>query len=128
MFDLVDRCEDYPQFLPWCGGVEVLERNEAVTKATIRIAYKGVRSHFTTENQKTHGEIMVIRLVDGPFRRLEGFWRFVPLAEKACKVEFRLQYEFSSRVLEKVVGPVFNHIAGTFIDAFVQRAQSILHE
>lgn len=71
---------------------------------------------------------MRIRLKEGPFRRLEGEWRFVPLGEQACRVEFDLSYEFSSRVLEKVLGPVFNRIAATFIDAFVQRARTLKGE
>ena len=71
---------------------------------------------------------MLIRLVDGPFRRLEGSWRFRSLAENACKIEFRLHYEFSSKVFEKVIGPVFSHIANTFVDAFVRRAAQVYGE
>ncbi len=66
-----------------------------------------------------------MRLVSGPFRTLDGTWRFQPLAEQACKIEFRLHYEFSSRLLEKLVGPVFKHIANTFVDAFLKRAQQL---
>ena len=68
---------------------------------------------------------MHIRLVDGPFRRLEGSWHFKVLAENACKIEFRLHYEFSSKLFEKVIGPVFSHIANTFVDAFVRRAAQV---
>jgi ribosome-associated toxin RatA of RatAB toxin-antitoxin module len=68
---------------------------------------------------------MKIRLVDGPFRRLEGVWRFKPLAEHACKIEFELAYEFSSRMFEKIIGPVFSNIANTFVDAFVKRAAQV---
>ena len=60
--------------------------------------------------------------VDGPFRHLEGVWRFVPLADDACTIEFKLHYEFSSHLLEKIIAPVFSHIANTFVDAFVTRA------
>jgi ribosome-associated toxin RatA of RatAB toxin-antitoxin module len=68
---------------------------------------------------------MNIQLREGPFRRMDGGWRFTPLGETACKVEFTLQYEFSSRMLEKVLGPVFHHIANTFVESFVKRAQQI---
>ena len=63
--------------------------------------------------------------IDGPFRKLEGSWAFKPLGETACKIEFRLRYEFSSKLFEKVIGPVFNHIANTFVDAFVRRAAQV---
>jgi ribosome-associated toxin RatA of RatAB toxin-antitoxin module len=68
---------------------------------------------------------MRIRLVDGPFAELEGDWRFIPLGDAACKIEFRLHYVFSSRMLETVLAPVFNHITGTFVDAFVKRADAV---
>ena len=66
-----------------------------------------------------------MKLLDGPFKQLDGSWRFRPLGDNACKVEFHLHYEFSSRLLEKAVGPVFNHIANTFVESFVKRAQQV---
>ncbi|MES2770868.1 MAG: type II toxin-antitoxin system RatA family toxin [Pseudomonadota bacterium] len=125
MFDLVDHIEAYPQFLPWCSKAVLLCRDDTKTVATLHIAYLGVKSSFTTENAKTRPLSMNIKLLEGPFRRLEGFWHFKPLHENACKVEFRLSYEFSSKVFEKVIGPVFNQIARTFIESFVRRAASI---
>lgn len=95
------------------------------TVATLHINYHSVKSHFTTENDKEIPGAMNIKLVDGPFRRLEGAWRFKALSDKACKVEFQLHYEFSSKLFEKVIGPVFNHIASTFVDAFVRRAGQV---
>jgi ribosome-associated toxin RatA of RatAB toxin-antitoxin module len=68
---------------------------------------------------------MKITLVDGPFRRLDGRWRFKPLSAEACKIEFQLSYEFSSKMFEKVIGPVFSQIANTFVDAFVKRANEV---
>jgi ribosome-associated toxin RatA of RatAB toxin-antitoxin module len=122
MYELVDYCEDYPLFLPWCSKTQVKYRDELKTVATLHINYHSVKSSFTTENSKEYPSAMKINLVDGPFRRLEGSWRFKPLAENACKIEFQLHYEFSSKLFEKVIGPVFNHIANTFVDAFVRRA------
>lgn len=128
MFELVDRVEDYPQFLPWCSRTELKFRDAKKTAATLFINYHSVKSHFTTENEKSADESplwMKIRLIDGPFRRLEGGWRFRPLAGNACKIEFQLAYEFSSRLFEKIIGPVFNNIANTFVDAFVKRAAEV---
>ena len=125
MFDLVDRVEDYPIFLPWCGGTELKARDEDITVATIHIAYMGIRQSFTTENTKTRPHEMRIRLRDGPFSELEGNWMFLPLGDDACKIEFRLRYVFSSRVLEAILAPVFSHITNTFVDAFVRRADEV---
>lgn len=125
MFELVDYCEDYPAFLPWCSKTEVKFRDAQKTVGTLHINYHSVKSSFTTENDKEHPVAMKIRLVDGPFRRLEGSWHFKPLAENACKIEFQLHYEFSSKLFEKVIGPVFSHIANTFVDAFVKRATQV---
>jgi len=122
MFELVDRCEDYPLFLPWCSRADLKFRDAGKTVATLHVNYHAVKTSFTTENDKEFPSRMAIRLVDGPFRRLEGAWHFRALAENACKIEFRLQYEFSSRLFEKIIGPVFGHIANTFVDAFVRRA------
>ena len=125
MFDLVDRVEDYPFFLPWCGGTELKTRDENITVATIHIAYMGIRQSFTTENTKTRPHEMRIKLMDGPFSELNGDWMFLPLGDDACKIEFRLQYVFSSRVLETILAPVFSHITNTFVDAFVRRADEV---
>ncbi|THF56546.1 type II toxin-antitoxin system RatA family toxin [Pseudothauera rhizosphaerae] len=122
MFELVDRCEDYPAFLPWCGGAEVHTRTDTLTAATLHINYHGIKAHFSTENAKQRPHEMLIRLREGPFKHLNGHWRFTPLGDTACKIEFGLHYEFSSRLLEKALGPVFSHIANTFVDSFVKRA------
>lgn len=122
MFELVDRVEDYPQFLPWCGGTELIERTEAKTVARIHINYHGIKAHFATENDKRYPRHMLIRLREGPFTHLDGAWDFTPLGERACKIEFNLRYEFSAKLLEKALGPVFYHIANTFVDSFVKRA------
>ena len=125
MFDLVEDIESYPQFLPWCSGTRIDFRDERRTVATLHINFHSVKAHFTTENAKENPAWMTMKLVDGPFRRLEGIWRFKPLTENACKVEFQLSYEFSNRLFEKIIGPVFSQIANTFVEAFVKRAQQV---
>ena len=107
------------------GGTDIVERQGDLTVATLHIDYHGLKHNFTTRNQNTPGGKIDMLLVDGPFRHLEGVWQFIPLADYACKVEFRLEYEFSSQMLEKVVGPVFSKIANTFVDAFVKRAEKV---
>lgn len=124
MFDLVDRVENYPLFLPWCGGVEVHERSESILDVTVKIEFLKVKTFFRTRDIKTHHHIDM-QFVDGPFKALHGVWRFTPLMEDACKVEFELDYEFSSRTLETIIGPVFNKITSTFVDAFIKQADRI---
>ena len=124
MFELVDRVEDYPQFLPWCGGAKIIEQSGDRKTARINIDYHGVRAHFTTDNVNRPPESIVITLKDGPFRHLHGEWRFRALGDAGCKVEFELAYEFATQLLDKAIGPVFGHIARTFVDAFVKRAEA----
>lgn len=125
MFALVDRVEEYPEFLPWCGGVRVQQREGGRLVATIDINYHGIRQSFTTANTNEPPHRMKMDLVDGPFKSLDGVWTFTPLRENACKVEFDLRYEFSSRILEQIIGPVFNMIANSFIDSFSRRAETV---
>ncbi|GGY48767.1 type II toxin-antitoxin system RatA family toxin [Pseudoduganella albidiflava] len=125
MFDLVDRVEDYPKFLPWCGGVEVRERGENSVVASVGINFHGVKQSFTTSNVNTPPTAIKMNLVDGPFKTLHGTWTFKPLRDDACKVELDLQYEFSSRLLEQVIGPVFGMIANSMVDSFCKRAETV---
>jgi ribosome-associated toxin RatA of RatAB toxin-antitoxin module len=125
MFRLVDDVEHYPEFLPWCGGVEIGLRDDKTTRATLRLNYRGVKQSFTTENMKNPPDVISMRLIEGPFRSLDGSWRFIDLAGRGCKIDFRLSYDFSNRILATLVGPVFNYIADTLVDAFVKRAERI---
>ena len=122
MFQLVDTVENYPQFLPWCGSTQIIERDNNKTIASIEINFKGIRQTFTTENTKKHNQEMMIKLVDGPFKLLSGQWMFKNLDKDSCQIELKLEYEFSNIILEKLISPVFNMIANTFIDEFIKEA------
>ena len=124
MFDLVADVEKYPEFMPWCGGAEVQTRDEHGMQASILISFAGMKQRFTTRNTHVYPDRIDLELVDGPFSSLIGHWEFQPLAEDACKVLFTMEYAFSNRALEMVVGPVFNRIATSFIDSFTKRAQA----
>ena len=125
MFALVDNVADYPQFMPWCSEAKVLDAGDNIVHASVGINYLGVKQSFTTENTRQAPSRIDMRLKDGPFRQLEGDWQFMSLSPSACKIAFRLHYEFSSKLLEKLVGAVFHHIANSFVDAFVRRAEQI---
>ncbi|HEY8879667.1 MAG TPA: type II toxin-antitoxin system RatA family toxin [Roseateles sp.] len=132
MYELVTAVERYPEFLPWCNKVGVLERDGDTVTARLHLAYAGVRHAFTTRNRNEDGRSVRMELVDGPFSHLDGVWQFLPLNKPgadaeaaACKIAFELSYAFSSGALEAVVSPVFDRIANTFVDSFVQRAESL---
>ena len=122
MFDLVTDVADYPNFLPWCGGVEIRRQDETGMEAKIDINFKGIKQHFATRNSMQRPTRIDMEFADGPFRKFTGFWRFTPLRADACKIEFALHYEFTNIILEKIIGPVFSHIANTFVESFVKRA------
>ncbi len=125
MYSLVRDVEQYPRFLPWCAGATVDAVEGEAVRATLHIDYHGVKTHFATENIHHAPDNIEIQLVHGPFKHLHGSWRFTALGESACKVQLRLVYEFSSRLLEKLVGPVFGYIANSLVDAFVRRAEQL---
>src|SRR5690606_34741648 len=125
MFDLVTDVDGYKDFLPWCGDSRVLKREGDSVEACVLISKAGIERSFTTRNRMQPGKMVEIRLVEGPFRRLEGFWQFHPLREDACKVTLDLDFEFSSKVLTLAFGKVFTQIANTQVDAFVKRAREI---
>ena len=125
MFDLVSKVEDYPKFLPWCGGVKVLEHSESRLVACLGINFHGVKQSFTTADVMTRPTQMTMKLVDGPFKVMDGVWTFKALRADACKVEFDLHYEFSSMILEQLIGPVFGMIANSMVDSFCKRAETV---
>ena len=125
MFALVEDIEAYPQFLPWCSEARVLKRNADEVRATIALSKGRVDKAFTTCNRIQQGKMIEMRLVEGPFRHLEGFWRFAPLGSDGCKVSLDMEFEFASRMLDLVVGPVFSQVANSLVDSFQQRAVEV---
>lgn len=124
LYALVEDIESYPDFLPWCLAAQVRERAPGRTVATLTVGLRGLRQSFTTENANRPGEAIDMRLLEGPFRRFAAHWRFVPLGERASKIEFSMAYELAGRVIAKALDPLFEHIADTMVDAFTRRAMS----
>ena len=130
MFALVADVERYPEFVPLCQSLKVLNRaalggKETVT-ATMTVAYKVLRESFTSRIvlDPAAREIRVAYL-DGPFRYLENVWSFRPLGDKACEVGFRISYEFRSRLLAALMGAAFDRAFRKFAGAFEARADQI---
>lgn len=125
MFQLVDDINRYAEFLPWCGKSEEISRTSEQVEASLTISYSGLNKAFTTRNKLMPHQQIDMSLVEGPFKFLNGVWRFEPLGENGCKVSLNLEFEFSSKLVGLTVGPVFNKIANTLVDAFIQRADSV---
>ena len=131
MYVLVTGVEQYPQFLPWCDRTRVLSTKENGMTAEIGIAFSGIHQTFTTQNTHVPDRQVMIKLLDGPFSSLDGEWNFVPIGDgtqRACRVELTLHYGFSNLTLGKLVGPVFDKIASSMVDAFVKRAEQVYGE
>ena len=126
MFALVTDCAKYPDFLPWCDHATILAEGPDWMKAEIGISFSGIHQTWVTHNTHVPGRQVDLKLVEGPFSQLQGTWRFIPLGQpgqRACKVELELHYGFKNAALAALVGPVFDKIAGTMVDAFVKRAE-----
>lgn len=122
MFGLVDRVEDYPARFPWCTGAVVLERSDTVVVARLDLRHAGIATSFTTRNARLPHELIEMQLVDGPFSRLEGAWRFRPLGPSGSKVTLDLQYAVSNTLLGSALALGFRSIADRMVDDFVRAA------
>jgi ribosome-associated toxin RatA of RatAB toxin-antitoxin module len=125
MYQLVNNIEDYPNFVPWCDETEVLSRNEDEIHATLHFSGGGFKKSFTTCNRLQKNKMVEMRLVNGPFKHLEGFWRFEEQHDRSCLVRLDLEFEVANKILGMAFGSVFNQVANTLVDAFSKRAQEI---
>ena len=125
MFSLVADIERYPRFLPWCRSAKVHTRTPGEVVASLEISRGPVRKSFTTRNRMAEPERIDIELVDGPFSSLDGRWSFHGTEAGGCRVELDMRFEISSRVLARVLAPLFEEIARTMVDAFCRRARQV---
>lgn len=124
MFNIVNDVERYSEFVPHCVESLVRHRNEDEVQATLVISAAGMSKSFTTHNRLQQNKMIEIRLVDGPFSHLEGFWRFDEVAE-GCQISFDLEFEFSGRMLSMLLGPIFDQITSKMVDSFCERADKL---
>lgn len=124
MYNLVDDIENYHEFLPYFEKSVVHHRDEDEVQATLVIAAGGMNKSFTTRNRLQENKMIELRLVDGPFSHLEGFWRFDP-TDTGSMITFDLEFEFSGRMLSMLLGPVFEQVTDKMVDAFCERAEAL---
>lgn len=128
MYQLVNAIEDYPKFIPWCHQTEIHSRDEDEVRATLHFEGGGFRKSFTTCNRLQQNKMIEIRLLNGPFKHLEGFWRFEPQSEgeeDGCLVKLDLEFELANKLLVLAFGPFFNQVTNSLVDAFCKRADEV---
>lgn len=125
MFVLVDDVEAYPEFLPWCNDAEVLRREDDVIEAKLELHKGGVSNHFTTRNTRLEYESIDIALVGGPFRHLQGGWRFTEIGQEGCRASLQLEFEFESMFVDLMFGAFFEETCNSLVDAFTRRASDV---
>jgi ribosome-associated toxin RatA of RatAB toxin-antitoxin module len=131
IFALVEQVERYPEFLPWCKSTQVVERNEHGMRASITMGLAGLSYTFCTQNKHLAPTLIELQL-DTPvgvaaqvFLQLQGRWQFDRLGDSGCKVTLHLEYQFASATVGRLIGSIFDQIASTLMDRFVQRADQL---
>jgi coenzyme Q-binding protein COQ10 len=131
MYALIADVASYPQFLPWCSGARIRARKpqpdgSEVLEADLVISFKVFRERFGSRVTLRPGESAIdVAYLEGPFRYLNNHWRFKPVGESACEVDFFVDFEFRSRVLQAVIGVVFNEAMRRIVRAFEERAEEL---
>ncbi len=125
MFVLVDDVEAYPEFLPWCNDTEVHKRTDNVVDATLELHKGSLSNHFTTRNTRREFEAIELELIGGPFRQLQGGWKFTEIGEEGCKVTLELEFEFENKLIDMMFGAFFEDTCNSLVDAFTKRAQVV---
>lgn len=123
MFDLICDIENYAKYLPWCTKSEIRSKTDNQVIGAVYLEYLKIKLYFVTLNTNIAYSTITFELVDGPFKHLTGVWSFTPLGDSGCKVKFNLEYKFTNSVLEKIIGPVFNHISKNIVECFIQEAK-----
>jgi coenzyme Q-binding protein COQ10 len=135
MYGLIADIARYPEFLPWCAaarirGTRPLPDGEGeVVEADLVVSFKVYRERFGSRVTLRPGERRIdVQYLDGPFRYLQNHWRFLPRGEEACEVDFFVDFEFRSAILQKLIGIVFHEAMLRIVRAFEKRARELYGE
>jgi coenzyme Q-binding protein COQ10 len=125
MFDLVADVEKYPEFLPWCIGARIRKRREQEITADLVIGFKMIRERFTSQVKLDPDKMRIdVTYLDGPFKYLNNHWVFLD-HEKGCMIDFYVDFEFRTRVLQRMMEPLFNEAVRRMVRAFEHRADKL---
>ena len=122
IFALINNVEDYHKFLPWCSDSKIISDTNNKMAAEIEISKNFVNWKFSTENTYSLNKRIDIKLIDGPFNHLEGYWKFKKLDNYNTTVELYLEYKFDSRIIELSIKPIFSKIMSSILDSFISEA------
>lgn len=125
VYRVVHDVPAYPQFLSWCSDAALHEQDENQQLASLWVTLGGLTQQFTTRNRLVPGEALTMALVEGPFRRLSGEWRFKDLDEHGSKVSLHLSFEFSNSLLSSAFQRGFARISERMVVEFARRAQEV---
>ena len=125
LYNLVSDVEKYPDFLPWCIALRVRSREVKMINADMIIGFKVFREKFTTRVTLNPPRRIDVEYLDGPFKYLNNHWIFKPIDDGACEIDFYVNFEFKSILLQKAIGAVFNEAVQKMINAFEARAHRI---
>ena len=125
MYVLVNDIESYPIFLPWCTEAKILSQQEENLTASLSMALGKIKQSFTTENTMQDGSRIDIQLIEGPFKHLSGYWRFIQEDDQSCHVHLHMHFEFKNKIIKHTIGKEFYKVMDTLVESFVQRAQQI---
>jgi ribosome-associated toxin RatA of RatAB toxin-antitoxin module len=125
MFALVEDVERYPEFVPWISAAKMVERTDAYVIGWVEMQRAGVQERLTTRNELNPPHEMTLRLVNGPFRFLDGRWRFENIADRGSRVTLHMRFEFSNPLLNMVLGRSFEKNCTELVNAFVLRARQV---
>jgi len=125
LFDLVADIEKYPEFLPWCVATRIRERTGDTSISDMVIGFKMFREKFTTKVVCRRPTRIDVSYSEGPFKHLTNHWLFEPHGEDACLIDFYVDFEFRSKILQATIGAVFNEAVQRMISAFEKRAAKL---
>jgi coenzyme Q-binding protein COQ10 len=125
LFDLVADVERYPEFLPWCLAARVRERKDNTITADLLIGFKMVRERFTSRVVLDRPGRIDVSYAEGPFRYLNNHWTFLPQDDGSCVIDFYVDFEFRSRMLQRIIGMLFNEAVRRMVGAFESRARQL---
>ncbi len=125
MYVLVNDIESYPIFLPWCTEAKILSQQEDSLTAKLSMALGKIKQSFTTENTMQDGSRIDMQLIEGPFKHLTGYWRFIQEDDQSCHIHLHMHFEFKNKIIKHTLGKAFYKVMDTLVESFVQRAQQI---
>lgn len=125
IFSIIADIPSYPEFLPGCKNVEILQNSDTEVVATLQIVHKALKITFTTKNFMEPNSLISMQLQDGPFSALSGAWKIIGLGNGASKVELSLDFAFSNPITHKLFGSLFESVSKSQFDAFQQRAKQL---